>query len=128
MKSNKFWIIVLGAVVLTSAVAVMLLMQVPANYARIYKNGVVTETVNLTAVTNSYAFIVYGNAEIGGSSGFNILEVEHGRIRVSKADCADGDCVRMGWAQGGAIPIICLPNRLVVAFESGDSGVDAIVG
>ena len=128
LKSNKFWIIVLGAIVIACAVAVMLLMQVPASYARIYKDGVVTETVNLAAVTNSYAFIVYGNAEIGGSDGFNILEVEHGRIRVSKADCADGDCIRMGWVSGGAIPIICLPNRLVVAFERGDSDVDAIVG
>jgi len=128
MKSNRFWIIVLGAIVLICAVAVLLLIHVPANYARIYKDGVMTDTVNLAAVTDSYELIVYGNAEIDGSGGFNILEVEHGRIRVSKADCDDGSCIRMGWVSGGAIPIICLPNRLVVVFESSDSGVDAIVG
>ena len=128
MKSNKFWIIVLGVVVLTSAVAVMLLMQVPTNNARIYKDGIVTETVNLAAVTDSYELVVCGNAEIGSSGGFNILVVEHGRIRVSEADCDDRDCIRMGWTQNGAIPIICLPNQLVVTFESVDSDVDAIVG
>jgi len=99
-----------------------MLRQVPMSYARIYKDGALTETVNLSVATDPYTI------DIHGSSGFNILEVEHGRIRVSKADCPDGICIRQGWVSGGLVPIVCFPNRLVITFEGNEADVDAVVG
>jgi len=110
---------VLGGVVIASAVAALLVWRVPVSYARIYKDGILTEAVNLAAVAEGYTIVVEGNA----------IEVEPGRIRVSDADCPDVLCVRQGWARGGLVPIVCLPNRLVIVFDGGGDGdVDAVVG
>ena len=124
MKSNKFWIILLGGVVITSIITMFLLSRVPAGYAHIYQDGKLTETVNLSGVSEPYMF--------SAASGFgvNLIDVEPGRIRVLEASCPDGLCVRQGWVSSGFVPIVCLPNRLVITFEGGhsDNGVDAVVG
>lgn len=57
----------------------------------------------------------------------NTLQIENGRIRVLSADCPDHTCVHMGWLKSGALPIVCLPNHLVIAFADADSDLDAIV-
>jgi len=127
MKSNKFWFIVLGGIVVLSAIIALLIGQAPmshtpAGFANIYQNGALTETVNLAAVTKPYII------DITGNNGFNRLEVESGHIRVLEADCPDGICKRQGWVSGGMIPIVCLPHRLVITFDGGEAGVDAVVG
>ena len=126
-KSNKFWLTVLGGIVVVSLATALLLGQAPmsnapAASANIYQNDMLTESVNLASVKEPYTIDILGN------NGFNKLEVESGRIRVLEADCPDGICKRQGWVSGGMIPIVCLPHRLVITFEGGTSGVDAIVG
>ena len=130
MKSNKFWIILLGVMLIVSVAAALLLWQAPAGRALIYKNGeLLTDKVNLLAVTEPFAIVVDGGAN-AGDGGFNEIEVEHGRVRISKSDCALNICVHRGWVSGGVIPLVCLPNRLVITFESdpADRAVDAVVG
>ena len=122
MRSDKFWLAVLGLVVIVSAAAALLLGQASASRALIYRDGALIESIDLSGVGEPYAFSV-------GSPGFNVIEVERGRIRVSDADCSDRYCVRQGWASGGAVPIVCLPHRLVIVFEGGATAdLDAIVG
>jgi len=118
-----FWMILLGVIVILSTIAALQLGQSSASYAFIYKNGELTETVNITTVTAPFKITV----ENGGN--INVIEVEHGRIRMLSADCPDGTCVRQGWISGGVFPIVCLPNRVVITLEGGDndSGVDAVV-
>ena len=131
MKSNKFWIILLGSVIAGSVVVALFLRQAPVSYARIYKDGIqITDTVNLLAVTESYSIVIDSTIETGSAEGLNIVEVDHGRIRISNADCPDRICIRQGWVSSGLVPIVCLPNRVVITFEgdSGDTGVDAVVG
>lgn len=61
------------------------------------------------------------------AGGYNLIEVEHGRIRVAEADCPDQVCVRQGWIADGAVPIVCLPNQLIIQItEEGD--VDGLAG
>ena len=122
MKSNKFWLVVLGVAVLVSAVTALLLGRAPVSYAHIYHNSVLTDSVNLAAVTESFAIVVES------ADGFNMIDVERGRIRVSRADCPDGICVRQGWVSSGVIPLVCLPNRLVIMLEGAGADVDAVVG
>ena len=59
--------------------------------------------------------------------GYNIVEVEPGRIRVSEADCPDQVCVRQGWIATSAAPVVCLPHGLVIEITGGESEVDAVV-
>jgi len=122
VRSDRFWLLVLGAVVIVSAIIALLFLQEPASYAYIYKNGVLTETVSLNAVTGPYTITVED------SLGTNVIEVERGCVRMLQADCPDGTCVRQGWVSGAATPIVCLPHRLVITFESGSQDIDAVVG
>ena len=130
MKSNGFWIFILGGVSVASVVVALILGQVPQSYARIYKDSELTETVNLAAVTGSITITVESSVSAGGISGLNVIEAERGRIRMLKADCPDGICKRQGWISGGVMPIVCLPNRVVITLEGGesDADVDAVVG
>jgi len=130
-KSNKFWILVLGGIVLLSAVLMVFFWNIPANYAKIYHDGELTETVNLSAVTEPFLIHIKTQEKPPVFDGvINIVEAEQGRIRMIMADCPDGLCVRMGWISSSMIPIVCLPNRVVIILESADTehDVDAVVG
>lgn len=58
----------------------------------------------------------------------NTVEVQAGRVRVSRADCPDQVCVNQGWISDGTVPIVCLPNQLIVQIEGGGSPLDAQTG
>jgi len=125
LKTDRFWLIVFGLVVAVSVITASLLGRTPANRVSIYRDGILTESVNLNAITEPYTIEVIGNNSNGG---FNVLEVEPGRIRMQKADCPDKTCLRQGWVSDGVIPIVCLPNRVVVTLESENTDIDAMVG
>ena len=123
MRSDKFWLAVLLGAIIISAAATLALRQKPANVAYIYQDDELIESLDLSAVAEPYSF------SVTSSYGVNVISVEHGRIRISEADCPDRACVRMGWINGGSQPIVCLPNRLIIRLESGSPpDVDAIVG
>jgi len=109
----------------------LLLWQTPAGYARVYKDGMlVTDAVNLLTLTEPLTITIDGAVNFGDIGGLNIVEADHGRIRMLEADCSDRFCIRQGWVSSGLVPIVCLPNRVVITFEGGtdDMGVDAVVG
>ena len=64
----------------------------------------------------------------------NVLLVESGAVSMHSADCADQLCVHQGklGENGGALPIVCLPNRVVLeqqpasAYDGGE--IDAVSG
>ena len=58
----------------------------------------------------------------------NTVVVEGGRVRVSQADCPDQVCVNQGWISDGTVPIVCLPNQLIVQIEGGGNQLDAQTG
>ncbi|HOV15964.1 MAG TPA: NusG domain II-containing protein [Candidatus Cloacimonadota bacterium] len=45
-----------------------------------------------------------------------IAEIKNGKIRMLQADCPDKICVRQGWSD--MMPIICLPNQIVIEIKS----------
>jgi len=124
LKSNWFWFIVLGGIVIISAFIALQLRQVPAGYAHIYRDGELTDTVNVAGIFDPFTITLEYEDNI------NIIAVEQGRIRMISANCPDGTCVRQGWMSGGAFPIVCLPNRIVITLKGGvnENGIDAVVG
>jgi hypothetical protein len=123
LRSNKFWIIVLGGVVIVSIAATLALGRVSADTAHIYQNGALIESLDLSSVAAPYTFTVES------ALGANVIMVERGRIRISEADCPDMSCVRQGWVSGGTTPIVCLPHRLVIRpGGNGPVDVDAVTG
>ena len=126
MKSTKFWLILIAALLVLSAAAGALVWYGglgQARTARVYQDGVCIRTIDLSQVDAPYSFTVEWEG------GYNIVEVEQGRIRVSEADCPDGICVRRGWVSDSAAPIACLPHKLVIQLEGGEAGgIDGATG
>ncbi len=124
MKSNKFWVYLIGVMLLVSCVAAaaVYLSHGSGHIVGIYQNGEPVKRIHLDTVTTPYQITIEAD---GG--GYNVISVEQGRICVSAASCPDHVCVETGWLCDGAIPIVCLPNRLVIQLESGNNNIDVAV-
>ena len=79
--------------------------------ATVYQNGRVISVIELSAAEDS-SFTV--RTEQGGT---NTITVKDGDICVSEASCPDKLCVKEGWGTKSPVPIVCLPNRLVIVIS-----------
>ena len=125
--SSRVWLILLGAVLALSALAALFLfLRAPkGSIANLYLNGECIESIDLSAVTETYTIPITGK---GGIT--DVVEVAPGKIRVKEADCPDQVCVHQRWIETGVAPIVCLPNTLVIQIEDApgsEPGVDAVV-
>ena len=90
------------------------------------EGGVVVVRVNGTEVER-HSLSLSGTFPLNGGS--NILVIENGYAWLSDANCPDQLCVKMGKIHYTGQVITCLPNRLTVTVEGGESdGVDFVVG
>ena len=116
---NKYWIMLLGAVLLVCA-GLSVALMIPgktASRAEIRSEGKLIATVDLwedQVLT------------VEGSHGTNVVTVKDGKIAVTQADCPDHYCMDRGFCDGGA-QIVCLPNRLVIKFVAPQE-IDGVVG
>ena len=117
---TRTWIILLAAVAVLCLAGGLLLLSPggASDFARITSEGTVIKTVSLHM---DQQFTV--TTENGGS---NTITVRDGKIAVTDATCPDHYCMERGFCSGGT-QIVCLPNRLVIAFV-GEQEVDAMVG
>lgn len=126
MKSTKFWVILIAALLAVSIAGSVLTLggRTSAITANLYLDGQCIRSIDLSQVTDPYSFTVEGPA------GTNTVLVEPGRIRVSHADCPDQVCVNQGWISNSVVPIVCLPNRLVIQIEdsAGTADIDGVTG
>lgn len=108
--------------VLVVVVCLLYLLLLPRSYdscvADIYLDGQLLESISLGQVQESYTI------QITGDSGYtNRVEVQPGKIGVVWADCPDRLCVRQGFVNTTTIPVVCLPNRLVIHLHP-EKGVE----
>ncbi len=90
------------------------------------EGGVVVVRVDGVEVER-HSLSVNGTFPLNGGS--NILVIEDGKAWLSDADCPDLLCVKQGKIHYTGQVITCLPNRLTVTVEGGESdGVDLVVG
>lgn len=122
MMKTRTWILILGALLVISlALSLWLFLRPAGQIANIYRDGVCILSIDLSTVTEPETYTFTDKA------GTNVILVEPGRIRVQEADCPDQVCVKSGWLQDSAAPIVCLPHRLVIRLEaSAPLAVDAI--
>ena len=122
MKKTRFWVILIALLLVVSTVAAVLLAgRTQGGTARVYQNGELLYTIDLTAVDSPRSFTVERD-----DGGYNVIEVEPGRIRVSQANCRDQICVNQGWISTSAAPVVCLPHGLVIEITGRDGGADAV--
>lgn len=86
--------------------------------AAVYQNGVLIRELSLD---KEESFRIENGDE------WNEIEVTGEGIRVTSASCPDGICMNTVWTGSGSLPIVCLPNRLVITTaDSQDNGLDVI--
>jgi hypothetical protein len=122
MKTRVILFLLLAAVAASAAVLLFQGPKARAPVARITRDGVLLEEIDLDRVAEPRSFT------LEDGSGTNTVQVERGRIRVSAADCPDQVCVKQGWISGGAVPIICLPHRLTIEIVDGGGDLDGAAG
>ncbi|MDR2589460.1 MAG: NusG domain II-containing protein [Oscillospiraceae bacterium] len=124
MKSNKFWLITFGVLIISCITVIFFLQKTPASYANIYHNNILIDSVDLSNTNEIWFRQTVNNAEQ-----YNQILVEDGRIRIQAANCPDKFCIHQGWVSSGLIPIVCLPHRLVIQLQNNkNNDYDAIVG
>lgn len=87
--------------------------------AYIYHGDELLYTIDLNAVTEPYTI------EINTEDGSNTVEVHSGAIGVTDADCPDRICVDTGFIGDGAMPVICVPHKLMIVVRDRGGDVDA---
>ena len=116
--------------ILVTAVSLLYLLSAGGNaqdcVAEIYRNGRLLFSIPLDQVQETYTLDIEGD-----NGGLNRIEVRHGSIGVTWADCPDKLCVSQGFANNPTIPIVCLPNKLVIRLrpvgtDSPDTAADAV--
>ena len=79
------------------------------------------------AEVERHSLALNGTFPLNGGS--NILVIRDGQAWLSEANCPDHICVKQGKIHYTGQVITCLPNRLTVTVEGGESdGVDFVVG
>ena len=119
-KKIRADLIVIAALLLLSGALYLIL-----NIGR-EEGGVAVVRVNGEEVER-HSLSVDGTFSLNGGS--NILVIADGQAWLSEADCPDLLCVKQGKIHYTGQVITCLPNRLTVTVEGGESdGVDLVVG
>lgn len=110
---TKHWILLFSLFALLCALLSLIFAfwGAPAQWVRVYSDGVLVQQINLGKD---------GEYLIENGEEWNLLTVSRGKIQVSSASCQGQDCVHHPPADHGA-PIVCLPNRLVLEFSSGET-------
>lgn len=118
----KYKIITLTAVaILLAGIAgsVFVLTSKGGSTVVITQNDAVIREINLDLAPDETFDVEYGGSK-------NTIEIKNGKIRVKSAQCPDKTCVHMGWLSSAAMPIVCLPNHLVIKFADTAYGIDAL--
>ncbi len=123
MRRNTLFLAA-GLLLLAAASALFLLTRRGESgelVARISLDGAVVEEIDLSALTQPKTLTVTGKSGLQ-----NTIVAEPGRIYVREADCPDQICVHQGAITDGTVPIVCLPNHLIIELiGGGGSGLDA---
>lgn len=100
--------------------SIFVLFSPKKNTVNITRDGRVLYSFDLSETEDREIVIPYGDSS-------NTVEIKDGKIRVKSAECPDKTCVNMGWLSSQGMPIVCLPNHLVIEFaDDAQDDVDAV--
>ena len=63
---------------------------------------------------------------VNGEDSINTVLVQQGHIRMLEASCPDQVCVNQGWISDSTLPIVCLPNKVIIEIVGEGSELDAV--
>lgn len=119
MKNKMLMIVIVVIFLLGVGGSVLVLFSGAKSTVDILSDGKKIESVALSSSPDRTITVEYEGRT-------NTIEIKDGRIRVIDADCPDHTCMRMGYLESAALPIVCLPNHLVITFSDESPAVDAV--
>ena len=116
-KENKTVLILCVIIIVilcgaTCAIIYTMVSKSSGRYARIYQNGELLYTIDLSQVGETYTLDIYGDEEQQ-----NVVEVRNGEVGMVSASCPDQLCVNMGFTHTEAMPVTCLPNQVLIEIS-----------
>lgn len=121
-KSTLILVAVTAVMLIASGLGARWVLQSNKNAktARVYQSDTLLYEIDLSDVKEPYTITVNGeNGEM------NTIEVRNGEIGVIRASCPDKLCVKSGFAGNSHLPVICLPNDLMIIVDSEGGDFDA---
>lgn len=111
---NKKTAVIISALLIIISAAALLYLLLPSsdgrNYtAEIYQDGELLFRIPLNEISETQTFTV---ENVDG--GKNEIQIRDGGIGIISANCPDKLCVHQGFISDSKLPIVCLPNRLVI--------------
>lgn len=108
---NTVFIFSVAAIFLVSLIlSIFILQPSQSHMVEIVQDDTVLYTFDMDQAEDQEITLYYD----GGSS--NTIRIQDGKIRVAGAECPDQTCVGMGELYSNNLPIICLPNHLIIRF------------
>ena len=91
-----------------------------------------TENLRVVIEVDGEVYADYDMDEVKGivpistpNGGENRLWVQEDLVFMDDANCPDQTCVKQGVIKDGTVPIVCLPHKVIVRIEGGESAFDA---
>lgn len=117
--SNTFWIILFLVLAIISTIIIFIMQSAKTvgKTAEIYSNNKLIKTVSLNKDDEF---------TIKNGDNYNIIRIRNGKISVCESNCKNQICVKQGEIDNSLLPIVCVPNRLVIRVDSSkQEGIDA---
>ena len=116
----------------TKAILAVLVLAVIASGAWIFLGKSAAENPRVVIEVDGEVYASYDMDEVKGivpistpNGGENRLWVQEDLVFMDSANCPDQTCVKQGVIKDGTVPIVCLPHKVIVRIEGGESGLDA---
>lgn len=124
-KKNLIAILILALIIVLSLFSLKMINRESKTLGivKVIKNNEVIKTIDLSKVKESYEFEVKGDNEES-----NTIKVENAGVSIVSASCKDKICIHTGKIKDSSLPIVCLPNKLIIKFESTKESEDDIDG
>ena len=91
----------------------------PFAQVEVVQNGITIYRLNLAQESDRTITVCYNGSR-------NLIEIQNHQIHIREADCPDQTCVHAGWLSDNGLPIVCLPNRLVIRATHPTGETDAM--
>ena len=113
MTKKKLAVIITAAVLFIAALIftlTVLLSGSEKHIAEITSDGNVIRVIDLSTAPDE-------TFTVESANGTNTVTVKNGTISVTEASCPDKICVKHGELRTEMLPIVCLPNRLIITYR-----------
>ena len=123
MTGNKIQtgLIIAAAVIfaVSAAASAYLLLRPAPREVEIISGGTVLYTLDLSKEKDREITVEYEGRK-------NVIKIEGGDIYMLEAECPDHTCIKTGRLSTAGVPIVCLPNKLMIRYKYGAGGdIDA---